>query len=96
MIREELPVETVATDGNYLFRRLGVRWSVKVSSACLQRELRKRVRCNWESFRHFVPLHPIQNNMQPHMNTKEDNKAYMERKWSVWWKYGNNSCYRNL
>jgi hypothetical protein len=44
MIREELPVEALATDGNYLFRRVGVR-------------------CNWESFHHFVPLRPIQNNM---------------------------------
>jgi hypothetical protein len=43
MTGEVLPVETVATDGYYLFRRLGVHWNVKVSSACLERKLRKCV-----------------------------------------------------
>jgi hypothetical protein len=38
-----LPVKTVATDENYSFRRLGVHWSIKVSSVFLEGKLRKCV-----------------------------------------------------
>jgi hypothetical protein len=33
----------------------------------------------WESFSHFVLLHPIQNNMQVHINTRERNKSWTGR-----------------
>jgi hypothetical protein len=34
MTGEVLPVETVATNGYYLFRRRDVHWNMKISSAC--------------------------------------------------------------
>jgi hypothetical protein len=76
-------VKTVPTDGNYLFRRVGMHWCMKVCSVFSERKLRKCVRYDWERFRPFVPVHPIQNNMQLHINAREDNKACVGRKWSV-------------
>jgi hypothetical protein len=75
LIGEGLPMETVAADVIIYIFRLGMHWSVQVSSVYLERELRKCVRYEWESFRPFVPFHPIQNNMELHINTREDNDA---------------------